>query len=249
MDELWQRYRTFWTQILIGLGVFLIGLIVVHVGSDNPEVASRRASSQVRKAMSLYAPQPRKIGILQQRGEDLAKDVAGDPDTPGAKPGWAQRLDETGGQAKDRLEVACQEALRAAVLRGAPDEIARVPGKLAERFDGDDVAAAKAWKHFEDLVGQHAKSLRSGDPNVALSRLLTDVWGELRLRANRADVEIGPQADQLGFGSIASVSRATLVPRVLNLALAARVADVAIRQGMQSIDAIDMRAQVDPGDP
>ena len=29
MDELWQRYRTFWTPVLIGLGVFLIGVIAV----------------------------------------------------------------------------------------------------------------------------------------------------------------------------------------------------------------------------
>ena len=37
MDELWQRYRGFWTPVLIGLGVFLVGLIAVHILTEDPE--------------------------------------------------------------------------------------------------------------------------------------------------------------------------------------------------------------------
>ena len=48
MDELWQRYRSFWTPVLIGLGVFLVGLIVVHVVSDDPEAANSKLVSTSR---------------------------------------------------------------------------------------------------------------------------------------------------------------------------------------------------------
>ena len=49
MDELWQRYRSFWIPVLIGLGVFLIGLIAVHVISDDPEVEGKRARDEFKQ--------------------------------------------------------------------------------------------------------------------------------------------------------------------------------------------------------
>ena len=52
MDELWQRYRTFWTPVLIGLGVFLVGVIAVHVISDDPDKAKARMTSAESKSVS-----------------------------------------------------------------------------------------------------------------------------------------------------------------------------------------------------
>jgi hypothetical protein len=71
------------------------------------------------------------------------------------------------------------------------------------------------------------------------------VWTELRTRANRADVEL--EADQLGFDTIASVTRATLVGRVLNLALATRVVDAAIEHGLETVAQIRMPTHLEAG--
>lgn len=245
MDELWQRYRTFWTPVLIGLGVFLVGVIVVHVMSDDPEEAKREVRSNRKRLQAMKAPEPSKARVLRERGDTLREDLLGNE----RGPGWAERIDQVGGDSKNTVAIAAEQALRAAIVRGAPEAIASKPKDLADRFDGDAVAAEKAYRRFRQLVEQHTEMLRSGDPNVAFSRLLSDVWSELRIRANRADVEFDTQAEQLGFGGIASVDRATLPPRVLNLALAARLADVAIREGVESIKGIDIDSVIEPGNP
>jgi len=247
VDELWQRYRTFWTPVLIGLGVFLVGVIVVHILSDDPEVSKGRVITAQRKLKAMKAPSPQKATTLRRRGEGLRDDLVGpEGSTTG---GWAARLDQVRGDRKNLIAVAAEQALRAAIVRGAPESEAQSASALKARFDGDEVAAEKAYRRFKRLVDQHRETLRSGDPNVAFSRLLSDVWSEIRIRANRADVEFQPQAEQLGFGNIASVDRATLPARVLNLALAARVADVAVRQGVESIDTIIVTANVEAGNP
>ncbi|MDA1194618.1 MAG: hypothetical protein O2894_05480 [Planctomycetota bacterium] len=247
MDELWQRYRTFWSPVLIGLGVFLVGVIVVHILSDNPDTAHDRMDAEMRKLKAMRAPPSKTAMTLQKRGELLRDDVEGPARDDGVRSGgWAARVDQAAGDRKNLVGVAADQALRAAVLRGAPKDASAAD--LRSRFEGDEVAADKALRRYERLVDQHGESLRSGDPNVAFSRLLSDVWSELRLRANRADVEFAAQAEQLGFGAISSVDRATLPARVLNLALAARLVDVAIREEVDSIEQIDIKAQVDAGD-
>ena len=239
MDELWQRYRTFWTPVLIGIGVFLVGVIAVHILSDNPQVASKRVASEKRKLKRMKAPDKSKAAILKQRGEALKEETRA----------WAKRIDQTGAKPGEEAIAAATQALRASLLRGASDDIARKPALFKAHFDDDEVAAAKAYKRFQHAVETHSQLLRSGDPNVAWSQLLSGVWSDLRVRANRADVEIGPAADQLGFGAISSVSRATLAARVLNLALIARVVDVAIRNGVESIDQLHVPTTIEPGGP
>ena len=48
MDELWQRYRGFWTPVLWGVGVFLAGLMVVHMLTEDPD-AGRMGNDVVAK--------------------------------------------------------------------------------------------------------------------------------------------------------------------------------------------------------
>jgi hypothetical protein len=239
VDELWQRYRSFWTPVLIGFGIFLVGLIAVHIASDNPDVAKAQLAKEQNKARNLKQPDPQKARILKERGEALRTQTAD----------WALRLDPSGGVAGTELELAVDAALRAAILRGADDAEAGNPERLKERFDDDATAADKAYKRFQRVRDANVEALRTGDPNVAGSQLLSDVWNELRIRANRANVEIGPAALQLGFGSIASVSRATLSARVLNLALVARIVDTAIRNDVERIDQINVPTTVEAGSP
>lgn len=239
MDELWQRYRLFWTPVLIGFGAFLVGLIAVHVASDDPKVARGGVTRATSKVKNMKQPDARKATVLKARGESL-REQARD---------WAKRVDQASGQAGEETTAAAEQALRAAILRGASEQEASNPQLLRARFDDDAVAADKAYKRFVHLAETHATALRSGDPNVAGMQLLSDVWNELRVRANRANVEVGPAAVQLGFGSIGSVSRATLTARVLNLALVARIVDIAIRNDVKRIDQVSIPNQVDPGDP
>lgn len=247
MDELWQRYRTFWTPVLIGLGVFLVGVIVVHILSDDPEQGQRAVRSAKKKLAAMQVPPNNVATTLRRRGEELREDLVGpEGSTTG---GWAARIDQVDGDHKNLVAVAAEQALRAAIVRGAPESEASSPAALKARFGGDEVAAEKAYRRFSRLVEQHAEQLRSGDPNVAFSRLLSDVWSELRIRANRADVEFEPQAEQLGFGNIASVDRATLPARVLNLALVARLVDVAVREEVERIKLVKINGTIEPGDP
>jgi hypothetical protein len=237
VDELWQRYRTFWTPVLIGLGIFLVGVIAVHILSDNPEKAKLRMRSEESKLKNMQMPDPRKARTLKERERVLKEDIGA----------WSARLNQTGGEQVEVVVAAAKQALRAAILRGASDEVAEKHSVLAQRFDDDEVAAAKAHLRFTRLLEQHDERLRTGDPNVAFSRLRDDVWSELRVRANRADVELN--AEQLGFGAISSVSRATLPGRVLNLALVARVCDTAIRYDVDSIDNVQVSTNIEPGSP
>jgi len=239
VDELWQRYRTFWTPVLIGLGAFLVGLIAVHIASDNPKVAKGHMKKSQTKVRNMKQPSPQKARLVSDRGEALLKEGRS----------WAQQLDQADGRSGEEMVVASEQALRAAILRGAAEDEAADAERLKERFDDDAVAADKAYKRFLKLKRDHAEALQTGDPNVAGSQLLSDVWNELRVRANRADVEIGPAASQIGFGAIGSVSRATLTSRVLNLALVARIVDTAIRNGVELIDQVQVPNQVDPGSP
>ena len=239
MDELWQRYRMFWTPVLIGIGVFLVGVIAVHIISDNPAVAKQRMKKAQGKLTKMKMPDRGKAAVIKERGEALKVETRV----------WAQRIDQTGAKPGEEAIAAATQALRASFLRGAPDDVAKRPALLKAMFEDDAVAAGKAYKRFQQAVSVHTDLLRSGDPNVAWSRLLSDVWSDLRVRANRADVEIGPAAEQLGFGAISSVSRATLTARVLNLALIARVVDVAIRSGVEAIDQLHVPTTIDPGAP
>lgn len=237
MDELWQRYRTFWTPVLIGLGAFLVGIIAVHILSDNPARAQDRMQQGDRRLKRMLMPDARKATVHKERGDALAADNVG----------WATRLNQTGEASQDVVDAAAEQALRAAILRGAEAQEASVPARLKSRFEDDEVAAHKALLRYERLRAQHVEALRGGDPNVAFSRLLSDTWNDLRVRANRADVELN--AEQLGFGSIGSVSRATLPGRVLNLALVARICDAAIRHGVESIESVQVPANLEPGSP
>ena len=236
VDELWQRYRSFWTPVLIGFGVFLVGLIAVHIASDDPKVDAAKLSKERSKVKNMQRPDPTKATTLEARGDALRTQARA----------WAQRLDPSGGTSGKELPLAVEDALRASILRGASDEEAANPERLKARFDDDATAADKAYKRFLSLRDAHVEALRGGDPNVAGSQLLSDVWNELRIRANRSNVEIGPAALQLGFGSIGSVSRATLGSRVLNLALVARIVDTAIRNDVERIDQISVPTAVDP---
>ena len=70
MDELWQRYRSFWRPVLFGLGVFLLGLIVVHIITPSPEEAADEAAGAANQLKAADAPQGR-------RGHDAARQRGG----------------------------------------------------------------------------------------------------------------------------------------------------------------------------
>jgi hypothetical protein len=229
MDELWQRYRTFWTPVLIGLGVFLIGVIAVHVMTDDPEEASRALAQERAKLSRKVEPTGKQISEQKRLGDELKANVDA----------WAPRLDQGGDAKGDVIEIAVDQALRAAMLRGASKDEASNEAALARNyFDGDEVAARIAMRKFEKTRQERVDLLRTADPNVGFSRLLIDVWNEIRVRANQADVEM--RADRLGFATVTSVTRATLPQRLLNLALVARVVNEAVASGMESIDLIQV---------
>lgn len=235
MDELWQRYRTFWTPILIGLGVFLVGVIAVHVVTDDPDELEARVRSEERALARMEVPDRNALRRGRERLEKIQTNVKD----------WSARLNQTPGTTIEVVVNAADDALRASILRGASRAEAQQAAAVAPRFDDDVVAADLAVKRYRKAVQTHAALLQGGDPNVAFSQLLDDVWSELRVRANRADVEL--DADQLGFGGITSVTRATLPGRVLNLALVARIVDAAIRHGVNSVTGVRMSTSLDPG--
>ena len=196
MDELWQRYRTFWTPVLIGVGVFLVGIIAVHIITKDPEAQKRGLIADQSSLRGMKRPER---GVAEQ-----LRKLTGDLDAQATS--WATRLDTSRSAGEQLLEQGVDRALRAAILRGASDAEARDTARLAARFDDDEVAAARAARKFATLKPQSIEQLRSGDPNVAFGGLKSEVWTALRVRANRADMEI---ADALGFDAIASVNRAT----------------------------------------
>jgi hypothetical protein len=216
MDELWQRYRTFWTPVLIGMGVFLVGLIVVFIVNDDPSDVNTRVSRAKRTLEGLTQPAKGETDAIRGNAEARTARVKT----------FAQRVDQTG-LAADPLAEAVGQALRAAILRGDGGEAA---------FDGDTGALESARRRYERTLHERLELLRTGDPNVGWGRVLSDVWSELRVRANRADVDLN--ADQLGFGQLPSVNRSNLLQRLLNLALVARATDLAIRHGARSVDEV-----------
>lgn len=216
MDELWQRYRSFWRPVLIGLGVFLLGLIAVHVITPNPEDSQARVAATRQKLAALVRPKDRVAGELRAVAETYGESV--------------KRLSaayDPSSQGRDLIELCVHQALEAAFGRG---------GVGAQAFDGDQAAAAQAAKDVERLTRERTALFRSANPNVAFVALLSDVWGELRTRANRADMDL--DADLLGFSNVSNVTRAELEQRLANLALVARVTDVAIRRGGRSLDTV-----------
>jgi hypothetical protein len=225
VDELWQRYRTFFTPVLVGLGVLLVGVIVVYVVNDDPDEVALRVSNEAKRVAKTFQPTPAQIAA-QRDDWNLRKERV---------QALANRLDQAAGAA-DPVQDAVAQALGAAILRG---------GAGAPAFGGDAAAAAAAQVRYDRTLSERVDLLRTGDPNVGFSRLLNDVWSELRLRANRADVDLN--ADQLGFSTVSSVNRSTLLQRLLNLALAARVVDVAVRSGVESVDEIRFENRANAG--
>ena len=66
MDELWQRFRGFWTPVLIGLGIFLLGLIVVHIVTDDPETLNRDVTSERDALKRKKEPKSSDLGNLKR---------------------------------------------------------------------------------------------------------------------------------------------------------------------------------------
>lgn len=220
MDELWQRYRAFWTPVLWGVGVFLAGLIVVFVLTDDPDAGQKANQNLIASIGRKTAPTSAQISTTKANAEIY----------DGRVKQWAPLLDQRNGEA-DPLKAGVHQALVAAFLRGTE------PADPA-RFDGDTAAAAQANATFQELEGPILASLQQQDPNVSFSRFKAYVVQELALRANRADVDVGPGAEEFGLASIASVNRAELPWRVTNLALIATLSDIAIREGTQTIESI-----------
>jgi hypothetical protein len=219
MDELWQRFRTFWTPVLWGVGIFLAGLIVVHVVTDDPEAAAKANENTAKQLKKRVTPSPAQIRAARTSADELSGRVAA----------WAKRIDQRRGLDQDPYEASVAQALRAALLRGTS------PADPAA-FDGDTAAAAQANARYQSLLTDRLALLKSQDPNVSFSRLKADVVSELALRANRADVDVSDE--EFGLGAVASVDRADLPRRLQNLALIATVVDAAIREGVRSVDAV-----------
>ena len=241
MDELWQRYRSFWTPVLVGLGVFLIGLIVVHVITDDPDAKRSRVSKEASKVKGMKVPARRKLSALKEN-RDLLETRVND---------WATRLDQARGG--DPVEAVVSDALKAAVLRGQDPEIlaAAVANPASEQgrrilavFEGDEVVAGRALAKYTERRQELLNNLRTGDLNVGFGSLLADVWSEFRARANRADVEL--RVEVLGFAGVASVGRSGLVQRLLNLARLAEILDLAIRSGVTTVVDIRLDQKVNP---
>ena len=216
MDELWQRYRSFWRPVLIGVGLFLVGLIAVHIVTPDPDDAAAEAAAERSALGSLVLPKGDVGTVLRANAEAFGDSVkrlavAFDPAASGG----------------DFVQHYVRQALIAAFARG---------GAGAEAFEGDAAAAAQASREAERLAVERTALFRAGNPNVAFSSLLSDVWGVLKTRANRADMDL--EVERLGFDLVTSVSRAELDRRLANLALLARVVDVAIRHGARSLDAV-----------
>ena len=245
MDELWQRYRSFWTPVLIGLGVFLLGLIVVHIVSDDPEAANGKLVSTSRSLGKMTEPSNAQTKNWPLNAEAYRERVAE----------FAARLDQAGGQ--DAYEYAVQVSLQAAILRGAEADALRAAvanpdapssGDVLAPFEYDPVQAGRALARYEAIRLDRLTLLRTGDPNVGFSRLLNDVTTELGMRANRADIEIRP--DALGYEGVTSVTRASLPQRLLNLALVSQIVDLGIRSGIRSVEEVrfDQRVTLDGGE-
>lgn len=223
VDELWQRYRTFWVPVLYGVGAFLAGLIVVNIVTADPDAGRSQNETRVRFIKQFVAPSPGQLDGARTNRDLLTKEVARK----------AALVDQRHGEAEDLIEAFVSQALRAAHLRGS------LPADAA-RFDDDVAAKDQATARYEQRRADFVQILRSQDPNVGFSRVRADVVTELGVRANRADVDVAPQADDFGLSAVTAVDRAELPRRLANLALIATILDVAIREGVRSIDAVQI---------
>jgi hypothetical protein len=221
VDELWQRYRTFWTPVLWGVGVFLAGLIVVTILTDDPSVGILQNDTLYGRVKNKIVPSRAQFGAVTGSAKTYETRVED----------FARRLDQRHGETPDLESAAVAQMLRAAITRGS------APADPAA-FDGDEAAAAQATERYKQLLADRLQLLKGVDPNVSFSRLQADVVQELSVRANRADVDLGQSAEDFGLSTVASVDRANLPRFLLNLALIATVVDVAIRERARSIDVI-----------
>jgi hypothetical protein len=225
VDELWQRYRAFWTPVLWGVGVFLAGLIVVSILTDDPEAGISQNQTLYNRVKNKTVPVKSQLTAVTDSSKALKSRVDD----------FAARLDQRHGESEDADAASVAQMLRAAVARGS------VPADAAA-FDGDEAAAAQASDRYRQLYADRMILIKTADPNVSFSRLQADVTQELQVRANRADVDLGDTATDLGLSSVTSVDRASLQRRLANLALCAVVLDVAIRERARSIDAVTLEA-------
>ncbi|MDJ0974827.1 MAG: hypothetical protein QNJ98_10240 [Planctomycetota bacterium] len=228
MDELWQRYRTFFTPVLIGLGVFLVGLIAVYVITDDPEAKVRTLDRADKNLRSLVVPSRGQIAAQKELAEAYGKRVKD----------WARRLNQTSDGDGDLYDTAATQILRATLLRGASAADAESPRALARAFfDGDEDTARARLRTLDQLKADWVNALRTKDPNVSFSTIRSWVDDHFARRANQYDVEI--RTEGLGFGDV-PVSRATLPQRLLNLALVSRVVNQALERGVERIDQIQV---------
>lgn len=241
MDELWQRYRSFWTPVLIGLGVFLVGLIAVHVVTENPDETRRRVRTEGNKVKGKVEPSTKQIRALRENRDALEVRVKD----------WAMRLDQAHGG--DPVEAVVSDALKAALLRGVEPEVLRAAVQspdldasraVLDRFEGDDAAAGRALARYVETRQQRLNTLRTGDLNVGFAQLLYDVDDVFRTRANRQDVEL--RVDTLGFSGVAAVDRQVLAQRLLNLARLAEILDLAIRSGVTTVVNVTLEQTPNP---
>ncbi len=228
MDELWQRYRTFFTPVLIGLGIFLVGLIAVHVVTDDPEAKVAELKKAQKDLKSLVVPGRGQIRAQQDLAELYTKRVAD----------WSRRLNQTSGGEGDLYDITATQILRSTLLRGASVEEAASAKSLARAyFDGDEDTARARLRALDQKKTDWVNLLRTKDPNVSFSTILSWVDDHFIRRANTYDVEV--RTEGLGFGDV-PVSRATLPQRLLNLALVARVVNEALERGVERIDQIQV---------
>lgn len=213
MDELWQRYRSFWRPVLLGLGVFLVGLIVVHMVTPDPEEEAARVAVAKRSVTELVQPGDRAAA-------ELKADVTGLGESVGR---LALALDPSAGGAS-ATDLLVRQILDAALDAQGSEEAAREAERLAK---------------------DRSNLFRTGNPNVAFSALLSDVWGVLRTRANRADMDL--DADLLGFSNVPSITRIELRRRLANLAVVTRITAAAIHSGATSLDEVRFEARPTAG--
>lgn len=228
MDELWQRYRTFFTPVLIGLGIFLVGLIAVHVITEDPESKTNALRKAQKNLRGVIEPTSRQVSAQKELARTYTERVSD----------WSKRLNQVADGQGDIYDSSVQQILRATLLRGASDDQVKNARSLANAyFEGDEDTAKARLREVEQRQGEYVTAMRTKDPNVSFSTLRGFVEEHFSRRANQYDVEI--RGEGLGFGDV-PVTRATLPQRLLNLALVARVLNEALESGVERVDLIQV---------